>query len=47
MSLLSALPAPKRTGPKPKSRWDDDEPAFTREMDQRALIAQVSFCELS
>lgn len=43
MSLLSSLPAPKRSGLKPKSRWDnDDEPAVTREMDQRAIIAQVS-----
>jgi hypothetical protein len=42
MSLLSSLPAPKRTGPKP-SRWDDDDgPSVPRELNQGALIAQVS-----
>jgi len=39
MSLLSALPAPKRKAPT-VSRWEQDD-VSVKEMDQRTLIVQV------
>ena len=42
MSLLSALPAPKRTAPT-VSRWERDD-EDVKEMDQRTLVVQVGMC---